>query len=257
MPQITITATEPNSVDYCIRTSLSILGCLKYSDIKVLMEETYGFDCIIVSKISVLNTETIKAIDNSLEMMADNYVDKMKQKVQDINDYTLPSANIDIYKSIVDSVTLSALKYMDQLQKVNDISVSILDLSDTLNTTEQNLQKQEDISVDIFNFIESKNLMNSTLSSLKYDSDKLKELVSSEATTYITFISNTQDIINKYCSLLQDTINMDIQAQQIIDACKLALYIQGNTCNASQEKLEIFLARKYQDIKQDVVLLLI
>ena len=256
MAKITITATDVNAIDYCIKTSLSILNCLNLGDIKKLMSSTNSFDCVLLSKISVLNVETIKLIDNSIETMSDNYVEQMKQNILDINNYTLSSTIVDSYRSIIDSVTLSALQYMDQLQLTYDLSSEDIGVTSVVSATEQNLQSQEGSSIDIFNFIESKNLLNNTLSTLKYDSDKLVELINSEATTYITFIGNSQDIINKYCNLLQDTINIETQAQQMIDACRLAIYIRNIVCDASQEKLTIFLNRKYQNIKQDVVLLL-
>jgi hypothetical protein len=253
MNTIKISYTTVEGKDTCIKTAVSILKSLPYPSIKTLISNVYEFQSILLGRISEMTSEILQLVDSSLDVMIDNYVDVLCREIITNNKHTISADKIDSFRAIINSISKSAETYMGKLQSIYDLQPGELTLSSNGTKTERDLVQSENYSQDIFYFIQSKNLMNTTLSALQYDADKTDKLLGLESTTYFTFVNKTKDIIQRYMDILQDIINMDNQTQQMIDACNLSMFIWNNICNANKEKLIIFLDRKYDEIKSDVL----
>ncbi|MCX8074107.1 MAG: hypothetical protein N2749_00785 [Clostridia bacterium] len=253
MEKLKISVSDFYAKDARIKTAISLLSCLSYNNIKSLLNSSYEFQSVLLSKISEINSEIYQLTNMFLESICDNYICILANEIEKNSRVTLPVEKINNIKDIINNVNSAAEQYMKNLELTYELKEGELTLSETQSKLELELLQSENYSKEIFNFIQSKNLLNSILSTLKYDSDEMQQLVKIESTTSATFVSKSRDIIYKYENILNSTLSIFNQAEYLTDSCKIALYIWINICNSSKENLKKFLDKKYSEIRDSVM----
>lgn len=256
MNKVKISTSDYFAKDVRIKTSISLLACLSYNNIKALLDNSYDFQAILLSRMSELNSEIKQLSDILLDAILDNYVYSLTKEINKNNNFTLPTEKINNIKSIVNNVNAAAEQYMKHLELKYDLKEGELALGELPTQLELELSQSENYSKEIFDFIQSKNLFNSVLTALKYDSEELQQLIKTDSTTYASFVVKSKNIIAKYQDILNSVISTFEQTEHLIDACNIAIFIWINVCNSDEKMLAKLLSKKYIDIRDDIMQLI-
>ncbi|MEG0728115.1 MAG: hypothetical protein RR420_00695 [Anaerovoracaceae bacterium] len=214
-------------VDSSTKLALSMLSTLNFSDIKVIKEIVARFDATILENISKNTILMDNIISTAAEAFSDIYLNELQEKIKNMNIFTMTVDEVAIYKSTIDRL-------------YNNLASSVY-------------QDENHLLSFLLSAKEKTELMDTTMLPIKFDAGESIKFSREETSISNTYRHSYNTILERVADEIRTLSNTEESVYMILFSTRIAMYIWFNKCNASKDKLHVYLRTDYGSIKVDIL----
>lgn len=262
----------PNS-DYlnrCIIYALTFINLLNRERINKLDLIVKNYNAQMLAQISLLRTKIYFIMDNITTIHKNNYINELADNLYSTKTMTFDALSIVDLQEIINDITKKLIEIRDKVE-VSEIpndspmpyhALSSIFEENKVGTMDSEFLKYKNTIPLYFNYYEGKNTLKKISSLLKDFSNMRNKIIQDETSMSFSFVSKMKLLVSSEVNKMQNMVVSSEGLTQINDSCIIAnaIYEEFDFVDFKNYKefddkitIEIFLARKYSEVKKDVM----